>query len=232
MSTTTTTPDTRPFAPSPSAFGTATHALSLTLLLAAPLLVALPPRKLDLYTFSLASAWLVSANHLTTERTGASIASNLSQRFARPRPDAPLPLPRAVENAHAYGRGLRGEEAERARGLGRDGRAGAVLRAQEGQGQGEGEGKQEGGVLAQAERLWMGDEAEGWKERRLREEQEALAEGKGYWDLIAEQVWEVWNWGRKDEDGYGYGRHGGDVEAEKRRVEALKREKGRGLGGE
>ena len=122
-------------------------------------------------------------------------------------------------------------EAERARRLGRDGQVLAASRVPEGR---EGEGGrhyEEGGVLAQAEQLWMGHETEGWKERRLREEQEALAEGKGYWDLIAEQVWEVWNWGRKDEDGYGYGRHAGDVEAEKRRVEALKREKGRGGGG-
>ena len=125
------------------------------------------------------------------------------------------------------------EEEEWPRALGRDGRAGVAARTQESQGEGERQGSpEEGGVLAQAERLWMGGEAAGWKERRLREEQEALAEGKGYWDLIAEQVWEVWNWGRKDEDGYGYGRHAGDVEAEKRRVEALKREKGRGAGGE
>ncbi|MCJ1317195.1 hypothetical protein MMC15_002518 [Xylographa vitiligo] len=225
MSTTSFEP--RPLAPSSTAFTTATHALSLTLLLAAPLLVALPPRKLDLYTFSLSSAWLVSANHLTTERTGASIAANLSQRFRRPsRTDAPAaqPPPRLAENASARGRIA---EEERARRLGRDGRAFAAAG-----GAGGSEAPREGGILAQAEQLWMGGEDEGWKAKRLREEQEALAEGKGYWDLIAEQVWEVWNWGRKDEDGYGYGRHAGDVEAEKRRVEALKREKSRGLRGE
>ncbi|MCJ1281597.1 hypothetical protein MMC26_000917 [Xylographa opegraphella] len=218
MSTPPTSPsDPRPPAPSPTAFSTATHALSLTLLLAAPVLVALPPRKLDLYTFSLSSAWLVSANHLTTERTGASIAANITQRLSRPSPPPPS------EHAPA-----RIAEEERRRRLGRDGQAlvgAGRQRVAEG-------GKQEGGVLARAEQLWMGGEDEGWRERRLREEREALAEGKGYWDLIAEQVWEVWNWGRKDEDGYGYGRHAGDVEAEKRRVEALKREKSRGLGGE
>lgn len=47
-------------------------------------------------------------------------------------------------------------------------------------------------------RLWMGGESEGWKERRLREEQKALSEGKGYGDLIQEHIWDVWTWGGKD----------------------------------
>ncbi|MCJ1376944.1 hypothetical protein MMC17_000034 [Xylographa soralifera] len=223
-----TTPDPRPAAPSPTAFTTATHALSLTLLLAAPLLVALPPRKLDLYTFSLSSAWLVSANHLTTERTGASIASNLSQRFGRATRSVEPPRERTPPQLGAETARARMAAEERTRRLGRDGQVLASVAAQRQQQEEGGEG----GILGKAEQVWMGGEGEGWKERRLREEREALAEGKGYWDLITEQVWEVWNWGRKDEDGYGYGRHAGDVEAEKRRVEELKREKSRGLGGE
>ena len=43
----------------------------------------------------------------------------------------------------------------------------------------------------------MGGETEGWKERRLKEEQEKLDQGEGYWDMIVDQVWEVWNWGEK-----------------------------------
>lgn len=50
-----------------------------------------------------------------------------------------------------------------------------------------------------AERVWMGGEEEGWKERRLREEAEALAEGKGYGDLIKEHVSDVWSWGKESE---------------------------------
>jgi hypothetical protein len=57
---------------------------------------------------------------------------------------------------------------------------------------------QEKGV---AQRVWMGGEEEGWMEKRLRKEKEALEEGKGYGDLIYEHIWEVWNWGKKvDED--------------------------------
>lgn len=43
-----------------------------------------------------------------------------------------------------------------------------------------------------------------WKEERGRREKEAEEEGKGYGDLIIDQVWEVWNWRKKksgeDED--------------------------------
>ncbi|KAL2139116.1 hypothetical protein VTI28DRAFT_5747 [Corynascus sepedonium] len=42
------------------------------------------------------------------------------------------------------------------------------------------------------ERLWMGGEKEGWKERRLEEERKAIESGKGYGGLIADQVMEVW----------------------------------------
>ncbi|KAM7195290.1 hypothetical protein V8F33_006798, partial [Rhypophila sp. PSN 637] len=56
------------------------------------------------------------------------------------------------------------------------------------------------GVLT---KVWMGDEKEDWKEKRLEEERKALEAGKGYSDLIVEQIWDVWNqtWrgGKKDE---------------------------------
>lgn len=47
-------------------------------------------------------------------------------------------------------------------------------------------------------KIWMGDEKEGWKERRLEEEKKALEEGKTYTDMIFEQIWEVLNWDKKD----------------------------------
>ena len=80
------------------------------------------------------------------------------------------------------GRGVREVREEALRELGRGGKA------------------REGGLL---ERMWMGDEKEGWKERRLQEEREALEEGRGYGSLIMDQIWEVWNWGKKKdgEDG-------------------------------
>lgn len=47
------------------------------------------------------------------------------------------------------------------------------------------------------EKAWMGSEGDDWKEKRDRREKEALEEGKGYWDLITDQIWDVWNWGGK-----------------------------------
>ncbi|KAK3351345.1 hypothetical protein B0H65DRAFT_421077 [Neurospora tetraspora] len=52
-----------------------------------------------------------------------------------------------------------------------------------------------GGVLT---KIWMGDEKEGWKEKRLEEEKKALESGKGYGSLIMDQIWEVWNQEGKD----------------------------------
>lgn len=61
------------------------------------------------------------------------------------------------------------------------------------EGEGNADGEKEKGLVG---RLWMGTEDEGWKERRLREEREALEEGRGYGGLIMDQIWEVWNWGK------------------------------------
>ncbi|KXX75282.1 Exocyst complex component SEC3 [Madurella mycetomatis] len=47
-------------------------------------------------------------------------------------------------------------------------------------------------------RLWMGGEKEGWKERRLEEERQALERGEGYGELIMRQVREVWKGERGD----------------------------------
>jgi hypothetical protein len=52
----------------------------------------------------------------------------------------------------------------------------------------------ERGVL---EKVWMGGEGENWKEKRLKEEQEALDRGEGYGSLIMDQISEVWNGGKK-----------------------------------
>lgn len=41
----------------------------------------------------------------------------------------------------------------------------------------------------------------GWREQREKEVEEALEEGKGIMDMVTDQIWEVWNWGKpKDED--------------------------------
>lgn len=40
----------------------------------------------------------------------------------------------------------------------------------------------------------------GWVQERAAEETDALDVGKGYGDIIMDQIWEVWNWGKPKED--------------------------------
>lgn len=49
-------------------------------------------------------------------------------------------------------------------------------------------------------KIWYGDQPEDWKERRMEEERKALEEGKGYMEMIFEQIWEVWSWEKKGGD--------------------------------
>lgn len=156
---------------------------AITFLIASPVLIALPPRKLDHLTVLLASAFCISANHVTRERTGRSIVDRLESKLTtRPAIFRELPTDRAEEiqarlraSREKQIREAKGEELEK-------------LKARE---------AQEKGI---AQRVWMGGESEGWMERRLKEEQKAIDEGKGYGDLIMDHIWDVWNWGKKREE--------------------------------
>ena len=71
----------------------------------------------------------------------------------------------------------------------------------------------ERGIVA---RLWMGSEEEGWKEKRIEEERKMLESGKGYWDMISDQISEVWNGKKKEGEGEGEGKKGeGETEGKK-----------------
>ncbi|KLJ11851.1 hypothetical protein EMPG_12998 [Blastomyces silverae] len=164
---------------------------SYTFLFAAPVFIALPPRKLDFYTFSLGAAFLVSANRLSSVHTGSSIVGHIRSRTVgenRPNVFRDLPTPqaeamqaqlRAARDAEIREGKIVGEELER------------LKRRQEE------EKKKELNIV---KKVWMGGEREGWKERRRREELEALEEGKGYGDLIKDHIWDVITWGRKDDE--------------------------------
>jgi len=60
------------------------------------------------------------------------------------------------------------------------------------------EGKAKAQDTGALNRVWLGGEGEDWKEKRLREEQEALDRGEGYGSLIMDQISEVWKGGKKD----------------------------------
>lgn len=161
-----------------NSFSSFLHNSSLAMLVIAPILIALPPRKLDMYTFLLAGGFFASANHITKERTGAGLLYQL--------PGARLP-PVAVE--YQERRRLLDEPPSQSQ---------VHMPSIQEQLQRRGiEHRKDEGLEKIAKDMWMGGEKEGWKERRLAEEQKKLDEGEGYGSMIVDQIWEVWNWGEK-----------------------------------
>ncbi|KAF2015020.1 hypothetical protein BU24DRAFT_423939 [Aaosphaeria arxii CBS 175.79] len=150
-----------------------------------PVVAFMPPRKLDMYTFSLAVGFYLSADHLATHYTGRGIFQQW--KFAQPSSVGvgALPTEKARETQARFAEEKKLAEAREAM------RSGRQVNWEEKE-------KKERSVL---QKLWMGDETEGWKERRLEEERKALEEGKSYTDLILEQVWDVWNWDKKKSGG-------------------------------
>ncbi|KAJ5121533.1 uncharacterized protein N7515_009494 [Penicillium bovifimosum] len=179
-----------------------------TFLIGAPILLALPPRKLDPLSVLVICSFGFSANHLATEHTGKSLIDRLDARISRVQNVfSDLPSERAQEIQERL-RAARDAQLAQAQ----QEQLQARIAALEGKLEG---GKEDGSLSAEIEKLkarqmqekgvvqrvWMGGESEGWKERRLREERKALSEGKGYGDLIQEHIWDVWTWGGKEGKG-------------------------------
>lgn len=150
-------------------YATFIHTTSLALLFLAPVLIALPPRKLDLYTVALGGAFVLSANQLTKERTGLGIMGNI----------ASMAGDRKMSKAEEFHLKYKLEKERRLR----ENPSVELRPASK--------------LETAAKELWMGGEKEGWKERRLKEEQEKIEQGEGYGGMIMDQIWEVWNWGQK-----------------------------------
>lgn len=171
-----------------------------TFLIGAPILIALPPRKLDPLTVLVLCSFGASANHIVADRTGKSIIDRIDARISRFHGSlSALPSERAqeVQTRIRASRDaqIRQAESEQLSAQMKD------LSEKEGSSVSAEIEKLKARQLAEkgvVQRVWMGGESEGWKERRLREEQEALAQGKGYGDLIQEHIWDVWTWGGKD----------------------------------
>ncbi len=148
----------------------------LTLLVACPVLALLPPRKLDLYTFTLSGAWVYSATELAYSHP----------RRVKLQQQAQLRMMSmgATEDEEGH---FQPDSPEKK--LGDE--------------QVQDEGTEDGGVRSLFRKGWMGDEKAGWQKRRLEREREELESGKGYGDLIMEQVREVF-------PGFGGGRERGE----------------------
>lgn len=171
------------------------HHAAVAGLVICPAIILLPPRKFDLYTVGLLTGTLVSANHLTYHYSGRSFATRWSDRFNSVVATDTLP-PKAIIMQER----LRREREERDRKLqdqlkiaklgGND--AGPLVKEIETK-------LQEGKEKSILQKMWYGQEGEDWKQKRDEREKKALAEGRGYGDLIMDQIWEVWNWGQTSE---------------------------------
>lgn len=178
----------------------------------------LPPRKLDLYTFTLCGVCVVSAEELTfgsarVQNGGAGAGTGAGAGEGE-------------GSRERTGAWFRDREAN----IGA-GKARARIQAQtqrlpppQPNLEPEDPAPRQGGLRSLLRQLWMGDEEPGWQRRRLERERRELESGKGYGDIIMEQVWEVFpGFGGRDvgeEGGDGIGGEGeGEGEGEGRKGE-------------
>ncbi|RKF57240.1 putative rhomboid family membrane protein [Erysiphe neolycopersici] len=168
------------------------HYTSWACLIAGPIILILPPRKLDLYTLGVLLGTFAGANEVSREQTGISMIDRMGQRFMKS--TASLP-PQAVELQQ---RRIREEREKQQQKL-------LVQKivvendlSQQSSSMEEFSAEQSRKPSGFWSKVWMGGEGKNWKEERLRKERDALESGKGYFDLIMEQVWEVWNNGESE----------------------------------
>jgi len=156
------------------------HYMALGLLIGGPIIILLPPRKLDFYTLLAASGTVYGANFLSRERTGFGIIQRLQGIApAEPPTDRAREIQAQIKEAKQIREkeGLRWETAT----------AEAVrIKAIEAKKRVEDERRRRAELDSKPE----------WKKERDRKEKEYLEEGKGYQDLIMDQIWDVWNWGQ------------------------------------
>ncbi|KAK2000387.1 hypothetical protein LX36DRAFT_572445 [Colletotrichum falcatum] len=163
------------------------HNTAIAASILCPLIMLMPPRRVDWRFFMLTTGFSASTNQLIYDWTGQSIYQRVQSRFARMFPTV---LPEQAQRTKQLLR----EERMRREGLTEE-----QMRAIEYK------------KRNLAQRLWYGSEPEDWDAKRGAEHAKALAEGKGLSDLILEQVAEVWSSPKKDESK----REGGDDDEKK-----------------
>jgi len=153
------------------------HNVALIAVVACPALALIPPRKLDFYTLGLVGTTAYSGNYLVREQSGRSIWQhvNSSRRLLEQASPAPVP---PTEQAN-LSKELQYAKQEMQR-----------LRP---------EGAEVGPVTGELQAIQ--NQREVWKAQREKEIQDDLDVGKGFGEMIMDQIYEVWNWRkREDED--------------------------------
>ena len=150
------------------------HNTAIFALIACPVLALLPPRKFDTYTFGLGGATLFSANYLVREQTGRSPWQHVTGR--RPQPALHEPMQSSVMpmvEQEDLRQELRYADQD-------------MKRLQD---------EKLPSVTEQVQ-----SQRDVWKAEREKEIKEDIDEGKSFADMITDQIWEVWNWGKTDDD--------------------------------
>lgn len=163
-------------------YGKTLHILSWSCLILCPILIALPPRKLDLFTSCLGLGTVLSANKIHRDRYGTGILARINNPLSlQPINSASLTTntSNVGETSFVSGGSL---PTERAKEFQARFKAERELQDQ---------GREEGALG----KIWYGDEnPRDWKEKREKELHEKFEQGKGIADVIMDQIWEVWNW--------------------------------------
>ncbi|KAH8882830.1 hypothetical protein GQ53DRAFT_753366 [Thozetella sp. PMI_491] len=169
-------------APEPQWNGTTPfiHYSAIGFAIISPLTMLLPGRRKGgihrLQSMILAGSAFWGFNQLAYDYTGKSIYQRSNERWAKVL--TPMELPEKAKQNRAL---MEAERARRAAAGSPEEQVAAESRLR----------RREDADLNAIDRL-MGAE-KGWKEKRDEREREALASGKGYWDLITEQIWDVVN---------------------------------------
>ncbi|KAF6845372.1 rhomboid family membrane protein [Colletotrichum musicola] len=145
------------------------HNFCLAAAIVSPILMILPPRRMDWRFFMHSTIFSASTNQLIYDWTGHSVYQRMGARLEAM---FPTTMPEKAQRTKQLLR----EERMRREGLTEE-----QMRAIEYQ------------KRNLAQRVWYGSEPEDWDAKRGEEHAKALAEGKGLGDLIAEQVKEVWD---------------------------------------
>ncbi|PSR90809.1 hypothetical protein BD289DRAFT_430284 [Coniella lustricola] len=140
-----------------------------------PIALIMPPRRMGLQAVVLATGTSYATNILAYDYTGESIYQRFNRRWYN-MVDGGLP-----EKARITQERMRVAREQREAGLSEEQRR--VLQEER--------EKKEMAQRSLWQRLWMGNEKSNWREERARQDKEALEEGKGYGDIIVEQVKEV-----------------------------------------
>lgn len=140
-----------------------------------PIIMLLPPRRMDWRFLILSGAFSMSASQLAYDYTGRSIHQRIGDRVSGA---FSTEMPAAARETQ---RRLREEKMRR---LGLDE---AAMRRHE--------AEKRGGL----EKLWYGSETdEDWKKKRWEEDQKALDEGKGLSGIIMDQIKDVMPGSKKE----------------------------------